>query len=564
MATFLSELYDIDLAGIVANIYASDKKWRFLGLYFQKSHGFIISESQLKAKYPNSNDETLCEYLIAGLADRRIKILELAAALDDPLVGLNTVADALRTTLYDVKMSDNNTNVLPPAQQAPDDIMDVHQPPPTKRHAVNKYLIHSHTINGLSQNIDRLLEEHGYKRDLQLHNFLLWHYAELEDHDSYVLTLPLGERSKLPIIEELLPHASDTLFLACNPDQSPNRNQIDPEKLDKKIRLSFVNLQQKVKKLATNLEYYNVCSIDWDSLVEDEFLFNWLSRITPKTSTPVYLKLKFRNSIIDFAKAKRDTKETLEQKCGTCGKEAKPKGHCRGCSEIYISGPSIISAVLYFKKDEIYDELRRKGLDLVSITQVFVEDIITAMRTPENEEYRDVLYDMICDMETDHVPLSFDGYKFNVTFAQEENYMTLPNQPPTTPGEVNVGKQVKEKMTTATETSSPLNTNEDSNFDDTPRFDTENPELPLATDLVERLEHLNIAPLRNKLNCEDIKQKIFAVNIAKKNPQITLRLFLCCRTLPLIKAKPDSFPMAGVLINESPVYWSKRTARISK
>jgi hypothetical protein len=61
-------------------------------------------------------------------------------------------------------MSDNNTNVLPPAQQAPDDIMDVHQPPPTKRHAVNKYLIHSHTSNQLSQNIDLLLKEHGYKR----------------------------------------------------------------------------------------------------------------------------------------------------------------------------------------------------------------------------------------------------------------------------------------------------------------------------------------------------------------------------------------------------------------
>jgi hypothetical protein len=93
MATLLSELYDLELARIVENIYASDKKWRFIGLYFQKSHRFTISERQLKAKYPNSNDETLCEYLIAGLADRRIKILELANALNDPLVGLNSVAD---------------------------------------------------------------------------------------------------------------------------------------------------------------------------------------------------------------------------------------------------------------------------------------------------------------------------------------------------------------------------------------------------------------------------------------------------------------------------------------
>lgn len=46
--------------------------------------------------------------------------------------------------------------------------------------------------------------------------------------------------------------------------------------------------------------------------------------------------------------------------------------------------------------------------------------------------------------------------------------------------------------------------------------------------------------------------------------QITLRLFLCCGTLPLRKAKPDPLPMAGVLINDTPVYWSKRTARISK
>jgi hypothetical protein len=298
-----------------------------------------------------------------------------------------------------------------------------------------------------------------------------------------VLTLPLGERSKLPIIEELLPHASDTLFLACNPDQSPNSNQIDPEKMDDMMQMSFDLIREEVEKLATNQDYYSVSCIDLDSLAKDAFLFRWLARLTHKASTPVYLQLKFR--IINFAKAKQDTKETLEQKCGTSGKEAKPKGHCRGCTQIYFSGPSILSAVLYFKKDEIHDELRQKGLDLVSITQVFVEDIITAIRRPENEEYRDVLYDMICDMETDHVPLSFDGlkyvvhckacfnnnrFRFNVTFAQEENTMPLPNHPPTTPGEVNIGKQVKEKKTTATETSSPLDTLDYYNIGDIMRY----------------------------------------------------------------------------------------------
>jgi hypothetical protein len=373
-----------------------------------------------------------------------------------------------------------------------------------------------------------------------------------------VLTLPLGDESKLPIIVELLPHASDTLFLAC----LSKKKKFDPKKLDDTLRMSFLHLREKVEKLATNQECYNVSSIDVESLERDEFLFSWLARLTPTTSTPVYLQLKFRNNIIDFAKAKRDTEETLEQKCGTCGKNTKPKGHCRGCSEIYISGPSILSAVLYFKKDEIYDELRRKGLDLVSITQVFVEDIITAMRKPENEEYRDVLYDMICDMETDHVPLSFDGLKFNVTFAQEENTMPLPNQPPTTPGEV-IEKQVKEKITTATETSSPLVTSEDRNIGDTTRFDKENPELltTFSNEIAEILEHMNIA-LHTLTLREEIKQTIFADNIATGNPLITLRLFLCCRTWPLIEAHTDSLPMAGVLINESPVYWSKRTARI--
>ena len=41
-----------------------------------------------------------------------ITVLELADALDDPLVGLKTVAKELRTTQYKVK---NNTNVQPPA-----------------------------------------------------------------------------------------------------------------------------------------------------------------------------------------------------------------------------------------------------------------------------------------------------------------------------------------------------------------------------------------------------------------------------------------------------------------
>ena len=83
--------------------------------------------------------------------------------------------------------------------------------------------------------------------------------------------------------------------------------------------------------------------------------------------------------------------------------------------------------MLYLKKEEINDELRQKCLDLVSIAQVFVEDNIKAMRRPENEEYRDVLYDMIWDMETDHVAPSSDGYKYVV---HPKDTTSLPNQSP--------------------------------------------------------------------------------------------------------------------------------------
>jgi hypothetical protein len=81
------------------------------------------------------------------------------------------------------------------------------------------------------------------------YNFYLWHYPELQNHDSYVLTLPLGDNSKLLIIEKLLPHASDTLFLAWHSDQTPNRKQIDREKLDDMMQMSFDLLREEVEKL---------------------------------------------------------------------------------------------------------------------------------------------------------------------------------------------------------------------------------------------------------------------------------------------------------------------------
>jgi hypothetical protein len=53
-------------------------------------------------------------------------------------------------------------------------------------------------------------------------------------------------------------------------------------------------------------------------------------------------------------------------------------------------------------------------------------------------------------METDHVAPSSDEYKYVV---HPKDTTSLRNQPPTTTGEVNIEKQEKEEMTTATETS---------------------------------------------------------------------------------------------------------------
>lgn len=126
----------------------------------------------------------------------------------------------------------------------------------------------------MTYNSHELLRKFTNTRNGNLLGFILKNPTALSSpNDFYVLTLPLGDNSKLLIIEKLLPHASDTLFLAWHSDQTPNRKQIDREKLDDMMQMSFDLLREEVEKLANNREFYSVSSIDLDSLVKDGFLF---------------------------------------------------------------------------------------------------------------------------------------------------------------------------------------------------------------------------------------------------------------------------------------------------
>jgi hypothetical protein len=97
-AQLLSDLMDIDLKDIAER--CESDKWQRIGLIFEETHHFVINYKQLQAKHLHANDATLRVALFHDLAERGITIAELANALQDRRIGLNSVAEYLRTTSF--------------------------------------------------------------------------------------------------------------------------------------------------------------------------------------------------------------------------------------------------------------------------------------------------------------------------------------------------------------------------------------------------------------------------------------------------------------------------------
>jgi hypothetical protein len=87
-------------------------KWINIGLYFEEKYGFIITEDTLKRDYGTSlSNSFLCTHLIEELAQRNVSIQSLINVLNNPNIGMNSIAtkmEQLSKVLNTIKYVNHN------------------------------------------------------------------------------------------------------------------------------------------------------------------------------------------------------------------------------------------------------------------------------------------------------------------------------------------------------------------------------------------------------------------------------------------------------------------------
>jgi tetratricopeptide (TPR) repeat protein len=173
-AHLLSELLKIDLEDIAER--CEGDKWQRIGLIFEATHHFVINYKQLQAKHLHANDVTLRRELFHDLAERGITIAELANALQDRQIGLNSVAEYLQATSF-------KKRTVPKATKNPTESSGLnyssvpvpsrpnstgHSSPPQKCTEEYGNIIRVPSPPGLSTNQSSLLRKHPESRKLPL------------------------------------------------------------------------------------------------------------------------------------------------------------------------------------------------------------------------------------------------------------------------------------------------------------------------------------------------------------------------------------------------------------